>query len=89
MTVFCVYGRSLKDVKTFSWLQEEVSINIANEIENCLLRLGKDRCYILPRQDATSYPDKMLHLTAIRCYIFRRKLVDLKIAERNMKRERG
>ena len=36
MTVFCVYGRSLKDVKTFSWLQEEVSINIANEIENCL-----------------------------------------------------
>ena len=66
MTVFCVYGRSLKDVKTFSWLQEEVSINIANEIENCLLRPGKDRCYI-----------------------FRRKLVDLKIAERNMKRERG
>ena len=51
MTVFCVYGRSLKDVKTFSWLQEEVSINIANEIENCLLRPGKDRCYILPRQD--------------------------------------
>ena len=43
MTVFCVYGRSLKDVKTFSWLQEEVSINIANEIENCLLRPGKDR----------------------------------------------
>ena len=26
-------------------------------------------------KDATSYPDKMLHLTAIRCYIFRRKPV--------------
>ena len=23
------------------------------------------------------YPDKMLHLTAIRCYIFRRKVVDV------------
>ena len=74
MTVFCVYGRSLKDVKTFSWLQEEMSISIVNEIVNCLLR----------HQEKT-----MLHLTPIRCYIFRRKLVDLKIAERNMKRERG
>lgn len=32
-------------------------------------------CYILPRTDATSYCYMMLHLTTIRCYVFRRKLV--------------
>ena len=59
-----ILGSNIESVKTFSWLQEEVSINLANEIENCLLRSGKDRC--------TSVRCKMLHLTPIRCYILLR-----------------
>ena len=37
----------------------------------------ENRVYGHSLKDATSYPDKMLHLTAIRCYIFRRKLVQV------------
>ena len=78
MTVFCVYGRSLKDVKTFSWLQEEVSINIANEIENCLLlRSVKVIVYGLPPEDVASYRSKMIHLIEVRCIIFQRMPVQL------------
>ena len=37
----------------------------------------ENRVYGHSLKDATSYPDKMIHLTAIRCYIFRRKLVQV------------
>ena len=46
--------------KIFSWLQEEVSINLVNEIENCLLlRSVKVIVYGLPPEDVASYRSKM------------------------------
>ena len=62
--------------KIFSWLQEEVSINIVNEIENCLLlRSVKVIVYGLPLEDVASYRSKMIHLVEVRCIIFQRTFV--------------
>ena len=64
--------------KIFSWLQEEVSINIVNEIENCLLlRSAKVIVYGLPLEDVASYRSKMIHLIEVRCIIFQRMPVQL------------
>lgn len=54
-----ISGANIESVKIFSRLQEEVSINIANEIENCLLRPGKDNVYDLTPEDVASYRSKM------------------------------
>ena len=68
--------------KIFSWLQEEVSINIVNEIENCLLlRSVKVIVYGLPLEDVASYRSKMIHLVEVRCIIFQRTFVGVTLAE--------
>ena len=41
----------------------------------------KVRVYERSLEDATSYCDKMLHLTKVRSYIFRRMLVYVTLAE--------
>ena len=67
--------------KIFSWLQEEVSINIVNEIENCLLlRSVKVIVYGLPLEDVASYRSKMIHLVEVRCIIFQRTFVGAGVA---------
>ena len=61
--------------KIFSWLQEEVSINLVNEIENCLTDQEKTNVYGLPLEDVASYRSKMIHLVEVRCIIFQRTFV--------------
>ena len=54
---------------------KEISINLKVRERSGRYSYSSFFVYGRSLKDDTSYPDKMIHLTAIRCYIFRRKLV--------------
>ena len=57
------------------WFSLNLSTDIVDEAKKCQVKSVQEHVYERSLKDDTSYPDKMYHLTAIRCYIFRRKLV--------------